>query len=148
MGKKRNWTQEEYTILKDSWGETSISTIAKKLNRTPNAIKVKAQRLGLGPHRENGAKVSFSQLLKEIGQFKNYTYIKKMLIRNGFPFKTQKIESNSFLMVDIDDFWKWTEQHKNIINFADFEELALGKEPVRVFVKRNFFKTGDFLHFL
>lgn len=45
----RTWKPEELEYLQERWGEVSIPTIAEKLNRTTNAIKIKACRLGLGP---------------------------------------------------------------------------------------------------
>ena len=32
-------------------------------------------------------------------------------------------------MVDIDEFWDWAEQHKELIDFSVFEENILGLEP-------------------
>lgn len=45
MGKR--WTLEDETYLMEKWGTLSIQTIAKKLDRTVNAIKVRAAKLCL-----------------------------------------------------------------------------------------------------
>ena len=44
---KKQWTSEEIDFLKENYETTSKVDIANKLNRTPTAIKVKANKLGL-----------------------------------------------------------------------------------------------------
>ena len=74
MGKKR-WTPEEETYLMEKWGTLSIPTIAKKLNRTVNSIKVRASRLRLGPVLMGGEYVTFNQLMLALtGGAHSYTY--------------------------------------------------------------------------
>lgn len=53
----RKWTKEDVEYLTEKWGNVSIPSIAKKLNRSVNAVKIKAGRLNLGPMLENGAYV-------------------------------------------------------------------------------------------
>ena len=45
-GKK--WTKEEEEMLMDNWGKLSIETIAKRINRTVDAVELKGRRLQLG----------------------------------------------------------------------------------------------------
>lgn len=42
-----------------------------------------------------------------------------------------------FQVVDLEEFWKWAEDHKDIMDFSRFEEYSLGKEPAWVKVKRR-----------
>lgn len=58
MGVKPNWTSEEVAYLEDSWGHASIPAIAKKLDRSVNAVKMKAQKLSLGCHLHSGEKIT------------------------------------------------------------------------------------------
>lgn len=48
----RTWKPEEEDYLMEKWGQISVPAIAKKLNRTTNAVKVRAQRLGLSVHQK------------------------------------------------------------------------------------------------
>jgi len=137
MARAKNWTNEEYELLRDLWGESSIPTIAKRLNRSVAAVKIKASKLKLGAHRQRGGLISFLELLRAIGQEHNYSYLKMRLPRDGFPMKYKRVEKNKFLMVCIDDFWKWAEENKDDINFANFEINALGLEPSWVADKRK-----------
>ena len=45
MSKK--WTKEDVEYLTEKWGNVSIPSLAKKLNRSVNAVKLKAGRLNL-----------------------------------------------------------------------------------------------------
>jgi hypothetical protein len=47
MGSGRDWTLEELNFLRENYLIMSQSEIAKKLNRTKNAIQIKANRIGL-----------------------------------------------------------------------------------------------------
>lgn len=38
MGQARNWTPEEKQYLSDNWGNLSVGTLMKKLNRSENAL--------------------------------------------------------------------------------------------------------------
>ena len=62
----RTWSSEELSYLEEHWGIVSIVSIAKKLNRTENAIIVKAQRLGLGPALQSGDYITFNQLVQTL----------------------------------------------------------------------------------
>ena len=131
MAGGRPWTAEEETYLTEKWGTLSIPAIAKKLNRTVHAIKNRAVRLHLGPVLMGGDYVTFNQLaLAVTGGSKCHTYQMKSWIENrGFPVHTKKVVGNSFLVVYLDEFWAWAEQHRSFIDFSKMEPLALGAEP-------------------
>ena len=137
MRRSRKWTESEHSSLQDMWGDVSIPTIAKRLNRTVAAVKIKAIKLGLGAHKQCGELITFLELLRAIGQEHNYSYLKIRLLRDGFPVKHKRIEKCKFMMVCIDDFWKWVEKNKGDISFANFEKYALGAEPEWVSDKRK-----------
>lgn len=59
---QKTWTPEEERYLEDHWGTVSIPGIAKTLERTVSAIKVRAERLGLGGVLDSGDYVTFNQL--------------------------------------------------------------------------------------
>lgn len=53
MGRNRKWTAEEER-LEDLYGRVAIPSIAKRLNRSVNAILVKRACMGLGAFLEKG----------------------------------------------------------------------------------------------
>lgn len=133
----KKWTEEEIAILEDNWGKISIPSIAKKLGRTLNSIKVKAVKLGLQRHIHQGEYITFHQLLVAIGQKQNYSYYLHKFEKYDFPYKFKKSVDKSFRVVYIDDFWEWSEKNQCQIDFSKFEKNMLGPEPSWVDVKRR-----------
>ena len=81
----RKWTQEEYDYLQEKWGTISLQSIARYLDRSENAIRIKVQRLGLGPFLEGGEYVSWNQLLIALGiqggrRYKDISWIKNIIL--------------------------------------------------------------------
>ena len=64
------WSKEEEEFLTENWGNLSIKAIAKKLNRSKNAIEVRKNRLGLGSFLENRGKGKYYKYIKRL--FYNY----------------------------------------------------------------------------
>lgn len=136
MGYNKKWTAEDEMYLEDSWGAISIPTIAKNLNRTVSAIKVRAQRLGLTRHIHNGEYITYNQLLVAIGM--GESYVRTKFEKNGIPIKFKASIKKKYKIIYINDFWKWAEKHKNLLNFKKFEQGALGyPEPEWVGIKRQ-----------
>lgn len=133
----RLWTEKEIMYLEESWGTISIKGIAKKLNRSEGSIIYKVRKLKLGSFVDAGDLISLSQLLIAIGQGNSYSWIKEKYINNGLPVLNKLISNKKVLKVKLEDFWKWAEKNKNIVNFARFEKGALGIEPEWVEEKRR-----------
>lgn len=90
----RKWTKEDVEYLKEKWGTVSIPYIAQKLNRSVNAIKLKAGRLNLGPMLENGSYVTLNQVAIALTGRPFSSYYKKSWIENrGMPVHNKRINS-------------------------------------------------------
>lgn len=137
MGVGTNWTKQETEYLEEAWGTVSISGIAKKLGRSVNAIKIKAQKRGLSRHLNSGSSVPLHQVIVAMGKKGGESYFTQMLMKAGCPIKRHKVINCSFRVVDIDEFWGWAEQHKRMFDFALFEENAIGAEPAWAKQKRT-----------
>ncbi|MGE4214128.1 MAG: hypothetical protein AB7E42_05040 [Anaerotignaceae bacterium] len=134
----RPWTKEDYQYLSDNWGSKSLVTICKKLNRSENAIHVKVQRLGLGAFLDQGEYITWNVLQNTIGCTGGSGYkIKSWVENRGFPLKTKRVNTSTYKVVYIDDFWKWAEKNKDLLDFSKFEENSLGKEPTWAKAKRK-----------
>lgn len=133
------WTQEDETYLEDSWGKVSVTGIAKKLDRSPQAVKIRAGRLGLGPALMAGDYITFNQFViafqgtQNAGGYQIESWIKK----RGFPIHTKRVQDSSFRVVYLDEFWRWAEQHRSFLDFSRMEPLSLGKEPAWVAQQRK-----------
>lgn len=132
----RNWSAEEIDYLESRWGVVSIKSIAKHLNRSINAVKLKANRIGLQDARFSGDVITVNQLSKALNL--DYKTVRKWIDLYSFPSK-QKIftKTKKTLVVSYDDFWQWAEENKQRINFARMEPNILGPEPDWVKEKRK-----------
>lgn len=138
MGRGRQWTDAEYEQLCEEWGRYSIPTIAERHGRSENAIKIKVQRLQLGSFLENSQFVTVNQLVQEFGHSSLRQYFTMQLREAGFPFKRQRVGDNRFLVVDIEEFWKWVKDHRALFDFSKLQKNALGCEPEWVAQQRCF----------
>jgi transposase-like protein len=132
----RHWTAEENDYLQDKWGVISIKGIAKHLGRSVNAVKLKAQRAGLGDARMNFGGITVCQLGRALGR--EYSIMKNWITRYGMPAKRKIFASeHRVLIISYEDFWKWAEQHKELLNLAKLEPNLLGPEPDWAKTKRK-----------
>ena len=148
MGRQNTkWTKEEEQYLQDNWGTLSVKTLAKNLERSEYAVDVRRQRLGLGAFLDNGDYITFNQLMLALGVdnggYKTISWIKN----RDFPIRTKRVKQNSFRIVYLDEWWKWAEKNKNLLDFSKFEENILGKEPEWVKEKRrlDFLKNQKYI---
>lgn len=152
------WTPEELDYLDTHWGDKSIPAIASHLGRSVNAVKIKAVRGNLGRHLHSGGCITLNQLAAAIKH--RYRTIRDWE-KYGLPVKKKKSLKCSYAVIDIEDFWKWAEDHKPLIKFERVEPLILGKEPewvgkvriaaIRGKVKRTPWTQADddkLIHFL
>lgn len=136
---KRTWTPEDENYLAEKWGYASVPAIAKKLNRTENAVVVRAQRLGLGAVLMAGGYVTLNQLLATVtGRERGNTYQRKSWVENrGLPVHRKKVRQCSFPVVYLEEFWEWAERNRSFLDFSKMEPLALGWEPSWVAEQRK-----------
>lgn len=132
-----NWSVEELNYLENKWGDISIPAIAKNLNRSINAVVLKANRTGLGMHLHSGNEITLFQLISAMGKKNNFSWYVDKWIRYGIPFKYKKSINKRYKVIKIEDFWKWAVKNKDILDFSTFEENMLGKEPIWVIEKRK-----------
>lgn len=129
------WSDEEELYLQEHWGSKSATLISKHLERPYGAVRRKAVELGLLVPTLHYDGITVRQLSAVLGVSCSTT---KSWIQNySFPAK-QKVFSKKqrIFVVGYDDFWKWAESYKHLVNFAKLEPLILGKEPEWVKGKR------------
>jgi hypothetical protein len=123
----REWTFADEDFLEENWGKMTITAISKKLGKTRGGITNRATLLKLGPWRDSCEFMSLYKLAKTIG------VDRKLLLDfskdRGFPIKIKRVDLLDYYVVDVDAFWKWAESNKARLNFKNFEEGAIGKEP-------------------
>lgn len=119
----------------------SIPTIAKRMNRSEAAIKVRATRLGLGAHIAASEFITFNVLIQELGISKPgsgscYSWALEKFKKCGLKIHTHRVQNSTFKMVDIEEFWEFAEKNRHLFDFSRLEENVLGAEPEWVKVKR------------
>ena len=125
----RKWTPEQVEYLQENWGKKSIPALAKSLERSEYAIKVKANRLHLGSLLDSGDYITFNQLYKAIYGRNPSAEERVRLARYDFPMHFHRVQNNKFRIVFLDEFWNWAEHNKTHIDFSRMEPYALGMEP-------------------
>lgn len=136
MGKGRTWTPDDIEYLQDKWGVVSIKGIAKHLGRSLNSVKFKAAKVGLGDPRMNFEGITVCQLAKALGR--EYGILKVWILKYGMPARKKVFcQDSRVLIIGYDDFWKWAEQYKELLNLAKMEENLIGPEPPWVKIKRK-----------
>ncbi|GAA4827856.1 hypothetical protein GCM10023310_00650 [Paenibacillus vulneris] len=136
MGRGKSWTPQETEFLQDRWGTLSIKAIAKQLGRNINSVKLKASKIGLGDPRMNFDGITVCQLGKALNR--EYSVVKSWIKRYNMPARKKIFcQESRVLVIGYDEFWKWAEQHKELMNFAKMEPNTLGPEPAWVKIKRK-----------
>lgn len=128
--KARIWTLEEYEFLKSNWGKLSKEEIAKKLDRSMNAVATKANIIGLKDYFIYSKEITLNELFRLLFGGRNLdSYDFGILKRYGIPYK--KIITNKEFAtrtILLDDFLKWFENNKRVIDLSRTEEGFLGVE--------------------
>lgn len=128
LAKRRNWTQEEIDFLKENIGVLKLSTIAKRLGRSYEAVSIKLKRLGMANTKNLTGMMTMGELARHLHVDRNI--VKRWVDLYGLPC-TVKVPrlSKKFYFIDTIHFWQWAEQNKERIDFSKIEEHAILPEP-------------------
>lgn len=135
---KKQWTQEEKDLLTDMWGSFSVNNIARRLGRSADAVVSRARKMDLGPALMASPDPSLNSVYCAIyGSRAQGDYNLQRWIRHDLPYKNFRVRKNTFRTINLEAFWIWAEQHKELLDFSRFEKNLLGPEPAWVDVKRK-----------
>ncbi|MBJ8108972.1 sigma-70 family RNA polymerase sigma factor [Bacillus cereus group sp. N6] len=128
------WTEKDIEFLENSIGVYSFDRIAKKLGKTPLAVESKAEKLGISNTKLASGFITVHELAQCLGVCSKV--VKKFTENNGLPttqrdFRIKKKHGTKRLLtyIDIDNFWKWAEGNKDLINWYQLPKYALTPEP-------------------
>lgn len=127
----KKWSQKDDEILMDCWGKFSIPAIASKLGRSVYAVKCRASKLSLGSSLMSGDFVTLNQLVRALrnANVSAGYQVESWCKNRGLPVHTHRVDTESFRVVYLDEFWEWAEKHRSFMDFSRMEPLALGAEP-------------------
>lgn len=122
---KRNWTKEEEDFLSDYWSYKSIETIAKKLKRTVFSVKVRANRLGLGPMIKNNEFLTVTDISDLLNVSRDR--ITTTWVSLGLKLKKKKLSKNkSYYVITFEDLMSFLENNQNEWDTRNVEVNILG----------------------
>jgi hypothetical protein len=125
----KNWTVEETEYLMEQWGTVATKSISKKLNRSMNAVRVRAVRLNLGDPIISSKYLTINHIAEAFG--KEYSSIDKCWVAvHGMPIKLKIFcKKMKVKVIEPIHFWKWAQKTKGLINFSKYERYSLPGEP-------------------
>ncbi|AQQ55259.1 helix-turn-helix domain-containing protein [Planococcus lenghuensis] len=124
----QRWTAEEVAYLDDQWGVLNYHAIAKKLERTPEAVRVKAYGLGYSSFLLSQDGITLTALGKALHV--NYSTLRRWERLYGLPAQPVKTtETRRKPIISLSAFWEWAAKNRNGIDFSRIAPHALGVEP-------------------
>lgn len=133
----KRWTQQEDDYLSDNWGIATFQKMAKRLNRSAQAIEFRGMKLGLGPTRDALGFINAGQLASSCN-VDFHTVTDYWILKLGLKARKRATRNDfQFWQIKINDFWSWAKQHRKEINFSRIEKDALVPEPEWVELERK-----------
>lgn len=128
MPSGRTWTQEDKEYLKEHWGVNSLSDIARKLNRTKIAVKLKAKRMKLGASTRADEYMTANQVSLLLG-VDCHTVIRWIIHHDLKAIRKVTLFVKRFWLIKNCDLCKWLEKNQDKFDSRRIELFALGYEP-------------------
>lgn len=136
MAKGRSWTQEEVDYLEENWTYRPVKQIAKKLNRSEEAVSLKAYKLGLGSPYANGEYLTANKAAKLVG-IDSHAIIKTWVRKYGLKARKEALVNNPVWRIKISDLIEWLKENQDKWNSVKLELYGLGIEPDWLRIKRK-----------
>lgn len=130
------YSPEDLQMIKDQLGSQSLTTIARKLNRSITALEVKITRMGLSHTKSCTGMLTAGELAKILKVDRNT--VMQWLHNHDLSYH-QRITRNKkrFTFINIDEFWIWAEKNRHKIDFSKLEPDELPPEPEWVTKERT-----------
>lgn len=132
----KKWTQEEIDYLMEKWGTISIKGIAKKINRTENAIASKAKKIGLESCYRASGDLSANEVAK-ILNIDPHTIIDYWIPKYKLRAEKRILIQQECYFINLDTLTKWLKNNQDKWDSRRVELYALGTEPQWLKEKRN-----------
>ncbi|MDQ0214919.1 DNA-binding transcriptional MerR regulator [Oikeobacillus pervagus] len=124
----KQWNLDEIEYLEENIGFYKVSTIAEKMGRTYESVRIKMNRLGIANTKQQTGLVTIGELANILKVERNT--VKWWTQKHGLPYR-KKITKKSkiFYFIDPTKFWTWAEKNKSKIQFLNIEPQSLPPEP-------------------
>jgi hypothetical protein len=129
---KKKWTKEEDELLLDSLGTSTITSIATKLGRKSEAVIHRLETLGVYDLAAETGSYRTHEFAEIVGVDPStiLSWIKKQgLPSKQFYKKNAQKNQKRYHYIFPHEFWKWAENHKDLIHFGKIQRDVLIPEP-------------------
>lgn len=142
----RPWTPKEDDFLEEYWGDKTMVQIAKLLERSSEAVYIRARKLGLGNQLECSNMMNIRQVSQMLG-VSQWIIRKTWIPKYNFPAKQRSLNDNKrkYLVVHFDKLLPWLKKHQDLWDSRCVEVYALGQEYDWLIKKRQLDKQNGFL---
>ncbi|WP_142383608.1 helix-turn-helix domain-containing protein [Bacillus sp. V5-8f] len=140
---RKNWTEVEIEFLKEQVGIMKLSTIARQLGRTEQALLSKMKRIGISNTKAQTGYLTTYELAKALKV--DPATVRGWISRHGLNC-TKKITrtTKKFYLIHPEDFWQWAEVNREKLDFSKIEYQSIIPEPCWVAGERKKEKTANY----
>lgn len=132
----RVWSVEELDTLRREWGYINVSTIAKHVHRSVDAVCQQAHKMRLGPVYGLSEDLALSGFCKATGISRDR--VRQLALKYGFPLVSRKYGKRQYYyFVDIEAILPWMERHQGLFDGSAVEEGYFVPEPEWLVRKRR-----------
>lgn len=129
MPQCRRWNDNEYEYIERRWGKENIPQIAKALNRSENAVKLKIVRQGLGRAVTNAECLNARQASDLLG-IDIHTVTDYWTKKCGLKYtKIAPHGTRLQMFIKVTDLFKWLEKNQDKWDSRKLEQFSFGFEP-------------------
>lgn len=121
---RREWTKQEELYMEKKYTKQPIEKTAKILNRSIFSVKRKANRLQLNHYADYFNAKTIARCFNS-----DVSVVIRWIQKFTLPCKKVICPNQTRYLIDPNDFWKWAEENKNIINWSKYEKLSICPEP-------------------
>ena len=122
---RRQWTEEEVAYLEKYYERRGVDYIARRLKRSIDSIKRKAQNLGYNAY------VCEDLYVRTVA--KCFDCDSRVINRwiNDFelPYRIVQRGQSTCKLISAKTFWKWAKEHQNLIPWNKYERFSILPEP-------------------
>ena len=125
----KDWTEEEINYIREVWGSKTIPQIARKLGRSINAVKIKAQRIGYTGQKWFGEMMSARKVSELLG-VDVHTVCDVWIPKHGLKGVRKRLgkSKKTTTIIMFEDLLKWLEVNQDLWDSRRVELYALGME--------------------
>jgi len=125
----KDWSKEELDYIRDVWGEKTIPEIAKKLGRTIEAVKIKANRMGYTGQKWYGEMMSARKVSELLG-VDVHAVCDYWIPKCGLKGKAKRLGTTkkTTTIIMFEDLLEWLKEHQDLWDSRRVELFGLGAE--------------------